>query len=311
MSAGYPAAIQSQPQWQNGSPFSFSTAIVPKGLECLVEVEEVILKDKVFQTKNKKDLFTIHQEVECCGPSLNLRLRKPYYRDVVSLYLTSDGDCCGGQTYLKVCDQFAYHMGNVRIVTSSSNMNVSIERGNGEPVFSVKLPVSLDSNNDSTIEIHGTGSSHPVAFIIKEKEGNSSQVIFHFPLNMEAALKAVILAAFLYVSFSIGEMFRSHSYVTATATARDRDFGWAGAGGVDFGDMSHGGFGGSDWGGGVSLSPGKAWEERQGLPPWHPLQASAWVGRTLLDSHPKFPLPLSSHHWNKQPQWTYSTHFTL
>ncbi|XP_040197739.1 uncharacterized protein LOC120930630 [Rana temporaria] len=243
MSAGYPGPIQSQPQWQNGSTFSKSTAMVPPGLECLAEVEEVTLKDKVFQTKNGQDLFTVRRESECCGPSLNLRLRNPYKRDVVSLYLISDGGCCGGQTYLKVSAQPAHHIGIVRILTSSSNINVSIERGNGEPVFSAKLPVSVGSNKDSTIEILGMDGSQPVAVITKEKEGKSSQVIFHFLLNMEAALKAVILATFLYVSFRIREMSHSHSY-------GDSDFGWADAGGIDFADMSHGDFGGSDWGGG-------------------------------------------------------------
>ncbi|XP_073479841.1 phospholipid scramblase 3-like [Aquarana catesbeiana] len=288
MSAGYPAAIHSQPQWQNGSTFSKSTAIVPPGLECLVEVEEVILKHKVFQTKNEQDLFTVRRESECCGPSLNLRLRDPYKRDVVSLYLISDGGCCGGQTYLKVCAQSAHHIGNVRIVTSSSNINVYIERGNGEPVFSAKLPVSLNSKNDSTIEILNMDSSQPVAFITKEKEGKSSQVIFHFPLNMEAALKAVILASFLYVGFRIREMSRSHS-------SGDSDFGWAGAGGVDFADMSHGG--GGDWGGGAiclilqaltqdsldSMGLGLGLEQRPSLQ-YHCLQAKP--ERKDKDSYP-------------------------
>ncbi|XP_073479136.1 uncharacterized protein [Aquarana catesbeiana] len=229
MSAGYPALIQSQPQWKSGSTFSKPVAMVPPGLECLVEVEEVILKDKVFQTKNGQDLFTVWRESECCGPSLNLRLRDPYKRDVVSLNLT-DGDCCGGQTYLKVSAQSAHHIGIVRIVTSSSNMNVSIERGNGEPVFSAKLPVSEVSNDGSTIEILGMDSSQPVAVITKEKEGKSSQVIFHFPLNMEAALKAMILASFLYVSFRIQEISYSHS-------SSDSDDGWAHAGGLEFADM--------------------------------------------------------------------------
>ncbi|XP_077327779.1 uncharacterized protein LOC143962359 [Lithobates pipiens] len=230
MSAGYPALIQSQPQWESGSTFSKPTAMVPPGLECLVEVEEVILKDKVFQTKNGQNLFTVGHEVECCGPSLNLRFRNSYKRDVVSLYLTSDGDCCGGQTYLKVSAQSAQLIGIVRIITSSSNMNVSIQRGNGEPVFSAKLPISLDSNDGRTIEILGMYGSQPVAVITKEKEGKSSRVIFHFPMNMEAALKAVILAAFLYVSFRIQEMSYSHS-------SSDSDDGWAHAGGVEFADM--------------------------------------------------------------------------
>ncbi|XP_073479843.1 uncharacterized protein [Aquarana catesbeiana] len=246
MSAGYPAPIQSQPQGQNGFTFSRSTAIVPPGLKCLVGMEEVILRHNVFQTKNKKDLFTIHQEVECCGPLLNLRLRNPHNRDVLFLYLASDGDCFEVLNHLKVCAQSAHHIGNVRIVSSTSIMNVSIERGNGEPVFSAKLPVFLNSKNNNTIKICGTGSSHPVAFITKKKEGKFTQVIFQFPPNMEAALKAVILAAFLYVNSCIREIFRSHSYETATATARDRDFGWASAGGVDFGDMFHGGFKGRD-----------------------------------------------------------------
>ncbi|XP_077327785.1 uncharacterized protein LOC143962365 [Lithobates pipiens] len=243
MSAGYPVPIQSQPRWQNGYTFSKSTAIVPPGLECLVELEEVIFKDRVFQTKNGQDLFTTWQKSECCGPSLDLRFRNPYQRDVVSLYLNSNGGCCRGQTYLKVNDQSANHIGNVKIVTFSRTINVSIERGNGEPVFHAKLPISLDSNDHSTIEILGMDGSEPVAYITKEKEGKSSQVIFHFLLNMEAALKAVILAAFLYVSLHIREMSRSRR-------SDDTDFSWADAGGVDFADMSHGHFGGSDWGDG-------------------------------------------------------------
>ncbi|XP_077327780.1 uncharacterized protein LOC143962361 [Lithobates pipiens] len=249
MSAGYPAPIQSQPQWQNGYPFSKSTAIVPPGLECLVEVEEVILKDRVFQTKNGQDLFTAWRKSECCGPSLNLRFRNPFQRDVVSLYLNSNGNCCRGQTYLKVMDQSAHHIGNVRIITFSSTIDVYIERGNGEPVFSAKLPISLDSNYHSTIEILGIYGSEPVAYITKEREGRSSRVIFLFPMNMEAALKAVILAAFLYVSLRIQEMSRDHNQ-RYHRRSNDTNFSWAGAGGVDFGGSNWGG--GGDCGGGGS-----------------------------------------------------------
>ncbi|XP_072254947.1 uncharacterized protein, partial [Pyxicephalus adspersus] len=192
MSAGH-GPIQSQPHWQNTPTFSKSTAIVPPGLECLVEAEDVTLNNKVFQTKDGQTLFTIHRESECCGPSLNLRLRNPYKKDVLSLYLMS--------SEVLIC------------------------------IFYICLTFRLHVIYFNP-QIFGMDSAQPVANIIKEKEGKSSQVIFHFPLNMEAALKAVILAAFLYMSCRIQEMSYSH-------ISSNNDDSWIGAGGVDLVDMYH------------------------------------------------------------------------
>ncbi|XP_068128155.1 phospholipid scramblase 1-like isoform X1 [Hyperolius riggenbachi] len=246
MSSESPAPVQTQPQWENGTKFfdsQHSKPIVPPGLEWLAGEKVVVLKDKVFQTSNGHTLFSVRRKSECCGPSLNLRLRDPHRRDVVSLRLDSGGGCCcggGGESYLRVSAPSAHPIGFVIIVSSSTSLNVSIQMGNREPVFYAKMPVTTDADS-SSIQILSIDGSHPVASITKEKEGDSSQVIFHFPMDMEATLKAVILAAFLYMTYCLQKVSSSYS---------SSDDGWAFAGGLYWavgGDFDGGG---GDYGGG-------------------------------------------------------------
>ncbi|XP_068128156.1 uncharacterized protein [Hyperolius riggenbachi] len=155
MSSESPAPVQTQPQWENGTKFfdsQHSKPIVPPGLEWLAGEKVVVLKDKVFQTSNGHTLFSVRRKSECCGPSLNLRLRDPHRRDVVSLRLDSGGGCCcggGGESYLRVSAPSAHPIGFVIIVSSSTSLNVSIQMGNREPVFYAKMPVTTDADSSS------------------------------------------------------------------------------------------------------------------------------------------------------------------
>ncbi|XP_075062464.1 phospholipid scramblase 2-like isoform X3 [Mixophyes fleayi] len=251
--------IQTQPQWQNKSTSAYQdqlsvpTAVVPPGLECLVEVEEVILKRKVFQTNSGQTLFSVHWETECCGPALNLKLRDPYKRDVVLLYLVASDDCCGGQTYLRIETLLQRGIGYVTIDNTSRELNVSIQMANKEPVFTARMPVYMDPRRDNTIEILSVNGNHPVVQIEKEKEHKSSQVIFRFPLNMDASLKAVILAAFLYMTFRVNQI-ESSSFTNDDSGRATADYDACG-GGIDYGvsdwghDSGHCGGGSEDWGG--------------------------------------------------------------
>ncbi|XP_063785713.1 keratin, type I cytoskeletal 9-like [Pseudophryne corroboree] len=239
--------IHTQPQWHNQLTPAYQdhlqkpTAVVPPGLQCLAEVEEVILQKKVFQTNAGQILFSVYRVAECCGPGLNLRLRDPYKREVVSMYLVSSGGCCGGETYLKIETGPNHPLGFVSIANTSKELNVSIQMENREPVFSARMPIFLDSRYDNTIEILSVSGNHPVAIIRKEKEHRSSKVIFHFPLNLTATLKAVILGTFLYMTYRVNQLTTSSSS-SSSSTADD---GWATAGGMAMGyDIA----GGSDWG---------------------------------------------------------------
>ncbi|KAM3927298.1 uncharacterized protein RB166_010037 [Leptodactylus fuscus] len=241
--------VQTQPQWQDTSALSHQShlynprAVVPPGLECLVEVEEVTLQDKAFFISSGQTLFTIRRESECCGPAFNLRLQNSKRRVMVLLRAESGEGCCGGESYLKITVLPATTIGFIKCSNSSSQMNVSIQTKYGEPAFTAELPLS--SSKQSTIEILSVKGYCPVATITKEGKKKSSKVIFHFPMDMEATLKTVILAAFLYMKYQLNNLYSSSNHSTS-------DDGWMAAGGIDF---HHGGFdgghggGGGDWGG--------------------------------------------------------------
>ncbi|XP_075061809.1 phospholipid scramblase 2-like [Mixophyes fleayi] len=223
--------IQTQPQCQIKSTSAYQeklckpTAVVPPGLECLVEVEEVILDKKVFQTNSGQTLFRVHRETEFCGPVLKLMLRNAYSRGVFSLSLVSRCYCCGGQTYLRIETLSRRPIGFVTIDTTSRELNVSIQMANKEPVFTARMPIRMNSLYDNTIVILSESGNHPVGQI--EKKHKSSKVIFRFPLNMDATLKALILGAFLYMTFRMNQ-------ITSSSSTND-DSGWANAGGVVYG----------------------------------------------------------------------------
>ncbi|XP_044138658.1 uncharacterized protein LOC122929221 isoform X1 [Bufo gargarizans] len=246
--------VQTQPQWQSTpapphqNQLYNPTALVPPGLERLVEVEEVILQKKAFFTRSEQTLFTIRRESECCGPSFNIRFQDPYKRDVVSLYAESGGGCCGGETHLKITVFPAYTIGFVNISNSSHKISVSIQMKFGEPAFTAELPLS---HSENIIEILSVNGSCPVATITTEGEKKSSKVVFRFPMNMEATLKTLILAAFLYMRYEVTRL--------SSSSDSSCDSGWDTAGGVHFyhddhHSWGHGGFngdcGGGDFGGG-------------------------------------------------------------
>ncbi|XP_073510639.1 phospholipid scramblase 3-like [Phyllobates terribilis] len=252
------APVQTQPQWQNAQSLQLSNprAVVPPGLNCLVEVEEVTLHKKAFFTRSEQTLFTIRRESECCGPAFNLILQDPKKRDVVSLCTNSGEGCCGGDTHLNIMVLPSHMIGFVQILNSSRKMRVSIQMQLGEPAFTAELPLSGSQN---TIEILSVNGSCPVAKIIKEGERKSSKVIFQFPMDMEATLKTIILAAFLYMRYQLSK--------TSDSSSSDFDSGWSSAGGVLFFSDDHGGFsdhggydgdcgGGGDWGGGGDCGGG-------------------------------------------------------
>ncbi|XP_063785712.1 uncharacterized protein LOC134934142 [Pseudophryne corroboree] len=251
--------IQTQPQWKINPTSACQdrllkpTAVLPPGLQCLAEMEEVILQNKVFQTNAGQMLFSIHRVAECCGPALNLRFRDFYKREALSLFLVSSGGCCGEETYLRIETGHAQPIGFVTIANVSRELNVSIQMDNREPVFSARLPIYMDLRYDNTIEILSVISNHPVAIIRKEKEHRSSKVIFQFPSNLTATLKAVILGAFLYMIYRVTQL-------TSRSSSSTTDYsGWATVGGIAFANDIGGGSNmgndsgdcrGGDWGGG-------------------------------------------------------------
>ncbi|KAM4749252.1 uncharacterized protein WCC33_006698 [Rhinophrynus dorsalis] len=184
--------IQTQPQWQSESMASQYQSsklfpIVPPGLKSLVEVEEVILKKKVFQTRSGQILYSLAQNDECCGAPLNLTLRDHNRRDVIWIHMIGGG-CCEAYT-----------------------------------------------------DIISVPGSHLVAWIKREKE-IASQIIFQFPMDMQATVKALILGTFLFINYRLREIYRErHSSSTS-------DSGWAVADACTWGDETFGG--GGDWDGG-------------------------------------------------------------
>ncbi|KAM4036252.1 phospholipid scramblase 3-like isoform 2-T2 [Anomaloglossus baeobatrachus] len=233
--------VQSQPQWQNAASVHLYNprAVVPPGLNCLVEVEEVILHKKAFINSSEQTLFTIRRESECCGPSFNLKLQDPKKRDVVALFTDSGEGCCGGNSHLKIIVLPSHIIGYVQISNCSRIMRVSIQMKFGEPAFTAELPLS---GSIDTIEIVSVNGSCPVAQIIKEGEKKSSKVIFKFPMDMEATLKSVILTTFLYMRYHLNNI--------SSSSSSDDDSGWGAAGGAFFSSDDSGSFNGDCGGGG-------------------------------------------------------------
>ncbi|XP_040271220.1 uncharacterized protein LOC120986624 isoform X3 [Bufo bufo] len=251
--------VQTQPQWQSMPPPYHQNqlynprAMVPPGLELLVEVEEVILQKQAFFNRSGQNLFTIHRESECCGPGFNVRFRNPYQKDVVSLYAESGGCCWGGYSHVRISVFPACTIGFINIKNFTRKMSVSIRMNSGELVFTAELPLS---GSEKIIEILSVNGSCPVATITTQ--GQNCDVVFQFPMDMEATLKTLILAAFVYMRYQLSKMSSSSSssaYHRRRNTANhDDDHRW-GHGGFN-GHPVGGGFSGGDCGGGGGNSGG-------------------------------------------------------
>ncbi|XP_066445661.1 uncharacterized protein [Eleutherodactylus coqui] len=244
--------VQTQPQWQNTAapsqqPLLYNPrAVVLPGLQCLVEVEEVTLNKKAFVARSGQTLFTIRRESECCGPSFHLKFQDPYKRDVVSLYMQSGEDCCGGDTRLMIIVLPANTIGFVKILTSPRKMNIWIERNFGKPVLTAELPLS---SSEGPLEIFSVNGSCPVAKIIQNRGMKSTDVIFQFPMDMEATLKTAILATYLYMRYQLTTLSSSSSSSDRNVSHHDDQGAFWSHEGFD-GHCDSGGFSGDCGGGG-------------------------------------------------------------
>ncbi|XP_073403233.1 uncharacterized protein [Dendrobates tinctorius] len=205
-----PVQTQSQPQWQSADPFhnmpAPSTASVPRELENLTKVQEIIFKDEVFQTRDGKTFFSVRREMLYSQTITYLHLRDSYNKDIVRLDLIPNVEAGGQNSYLQIVALPMHLLGYVKIESVSGNLNICIQMAKDSSTFVASLPMFLYKQRNMTIEILTMNGSHQIAKITSEKEGKSAQFIFSEYLDCCA--KTVILGAFLYLNFRLHQMSR-------------------------------------------------------------------------------------------------------
>ncbi|KAG8573913.1 hypothetical protein GDO81_008936 [Engystomops pustulosus] len=198
--------IQTQPQnHSNAYPDVQmpTTGRLPCELDCLNKVDEIIFKDKVFQTRNGKSLFSVHREAECYGSKLDLYLQDGFKKNVVCLHLNTDHS---DDPHLQIFALPMQPVGSVTIDSISGNLSICIQMAEDTPTFIACLPMFLQTQKSTSIEIFCIGGSQQVAKIMCEKDSSSSQVVFQFFTDIESGAKTVILGAFLYLNFHLNEI---------------------------------------------------------------------------------------------------------
>ncbi|KAM4039821.1 uncharacterized protein ACNLHF_017795 isoform 1-T2 [Anomaloglossus baeobatrachus] len=212
--------IQTQPQtpWQpaNGyqGMYTPSTASAYGELQNLTTIQEIILKDEVFQTRDGKPLFTIHHDIVYPRASLNLCLRDFSNKDVVRLDLISNNGPGGQNSYVQIVALPMQPLGYVRITSVSGNLNICIQMTEDTSTFIANLPMGLNKQRNMTMEILNMNGSHQVAKITSEVEGKPAHVVFQFPQYLSPGAKTVILGAFLYLNFHLHQTSRPENTTT-------------------------------------------------------------------------------------------------
>ncbi|XP_040271238.1 uncharacterized protein LOC120986640 [Bufo bufo] len=197
--------IQSQPRRQENTYVQKEShkreLVARSGLQCLADVEEVVLKRNVFSTRSGKALFGLYMGSMQRGP--DLCFRDPNRKDLAALYLLLREDRGKAGTYLRVVTPSDNTIGYVNSEYSPKIMNISILMANNDLVFTSRLPKG--SKLPKAIQIFSINQSRLVAEI-KLKEQKFSQVVFHFLSEMDVTLKMLVLAAFLYMNFQAETM---------------------------------------------------------------------------------------------------------
>ncbi|XP_069623576.1 uncharacterized protein [Ranitomeya imitator] len=205
-----PIQTQSQPQWQYADAYhdmhAPSISSVPRELENLTKVQEIIFKDEVFQTRDGKTFLSVHQEVLNSKTTLYLHLRDSYNKDIVRLDLIPNVEAGGQNSYLQIVALPMNPLGYVKLESAPGNLNICIQMAKDMSTFVASLPVFLNEQRNMTIEILTMNGSHQIAKIISEKEGRSAQ--FVFSEYLDCCAKTVILGAFLYLNFRLHQMSR-------------------------------------------------------------------------------------------------------
>ncbi|KAM4675893.1 uncharacterized protein O3C94_008510 [Discoglossus pictus] len=191
------------------------------------------------------DLRTIagHREMQGRAGGAAVALR-PYNCD-------NDRYCNGTNTntngiYVKLLQidaPYRHPIGFVKLCNTTGIQKFSIQNAYQEPVFTAVC--------EDPIQIISVNGNDLVAQIKKEKESGSTEVIFQFPMDMDAKMKAVIMGALLYVNYRLQEIYRQQHSSTNNDSVWMADAG-------DFGDSSWGGDFGcdSDFGGGGDCGGG-------------------------------------------------------
>ncbi|KAG8573918.1 hypothetical protein GDO81_008936 [Engystomops pustulosus] len=144
--------IQTQPQnHSNAYPDVQmpTTGRLPCELDCLNKVDEIIFKDKVFQTRNGKSLFSVHREAECYGSKLDLYLQDGFKKNVVCLHLNTDHS---DDPHLQIFALPMQPVGSVTIDSISGNLSICIQMAEDTPTFIACLPMFLQTQKSTSIE---------------------------------------------------------------------------------------------------------------------------------------------------------------
>ncbi|XP_073403239.1 uncharacterized protein [Dendrobates tinctorius] len=143
--------IQTQPlgPWKSRTP---STDSVLYGLGDLTKVEEIIFKDKVFQTRDGETLYSVHSEKEQLGPTLNLYLKDSSEKDVARLHLLSCNECDEHETYLQIVALSNHPVGHVKIDSISGNLNIRIQTSEDTSTYIASLPMFLHTQKSTSVE---------------------------------------------------------------------------------------------------------------------------------------------------------------
>ncbi|XP_075434085.1 uncharacterized protein LOC142471181 [Ascaphus truei] len=217
------------------------------------QVEEVIFMDTIFQTRDGRILYSTVQESECCGSPLNITLRNPYEMDVIKFHLTSHGKCW--VSYSDVSFVSFNSKSHVRaklklpLIPLLVTLNVAVPRAScifpsRTETKSPYLQLQSPPPSYNPIEIISVRGSHCVARIQRQEIGKSSIILFQFPADMEATMKAVLLGAYLYIDHNLTKSYREVS------PPRERGDWFSGGGGGDGGGGDGGGGDGGGGGGG-------------------------------------------------------------
>ncbi|XP_073510713.1 phospholipid scramblase 1-like [Phyllobates terribilis] len=199
------SAPSAPPSYQLDSPILKG---LPPGMEHLLQINQLIVKEKftVSQGRNctydvlnhvGQRLFQAFQDVECCGPLYDVKIKDNSGNEVLQL-LESCGCICTREMEVQCPPGSA--VGFVKVHNNLMVTHLSILNSSKEVTLIILGPRFQNSIfGNVTFEVKSHDEQHVVGMI--KMEGD--QILVSFPLDLEVTLKAILLGSSLYLDYFI------------------------------------------------------------------------------------------------------------
>ncbi|XP_053574399.1 phospholipid scramblase 3 [Bombina bombina] len=201
--------LTNQPDTFNSAVFSNPIKGISPGLECLTQVNQLLVQEKfttaqrigrAFQVMNEagQQMFQANEQVRCCRSVPDLTFRDPSGRGVIDV--TQNCKCSCSEIVIEVNASPGQCIGYVAWMWNTFATHIVVKNINQEAILLILGPgLQTCIFGNVNFEIKSRDEQHTVGMIRSEND----TFVVSFPVDLDVTIKALLLAAGYYLNTAI------------------------------------------------------------------------------------------------------------